>query len=194
MGLPTAFVRLVGCPLRCQWCDTRYAFSGGEVLTLTDIVAKVACLPTQHVCVTGGEPLAQIQTAGLLQMLCDRGLDVSLETSGSLDVSLVDGRVARIVDLKPPSSGEAQRNYWPNLGVLTAQDELKCVIADRADYDWAVSCLNEHQVWGRFPILFSPVQGRLAPGSLADWILQDGLAVRFQLQLHKVLWGDVRGK
>ncbi len=193
-GLPTVFVRLTGCPLRCVWCDTAYSFSGGSLMSLPAILAEVARHPTKRVCVSGGEPLAQKNCLPLLAALCDAGCDVSLETSGALDVSGVDPRVSKIVDLKAPGSGEVERNLWSNLEHLTPHDELKLVLADRADYDWAVAQLRQHGLIGRCPILMAPVQGSLEPGTLADWILADGLPVRLQVQLHKLLWGNMRGK
>jgi len=193
-GLPTVFVRLTGCPLRCVWCDTAYSFSGGTLMSLPAILAEVARHPTKRVCVSGGEPLAQKNCLPLLAALCDAGCDVSLETSGALDVSGVDPRVSKIVDLKAPGSGEVERNLWSNLQYLTPHDELKLVLADRADYDWAVAQLRQHGLIGRCPILMAPVQGSLEPGTLADWILADGLPVRLQVQLHKLLWGNMRGK
>jgi 7-carboxy-7-deazaguanine synthase len=193
-GLPTVFVRLTGCPLRCVWCDTAYSFSGGTLMSLPAILAEVARHPTKRVCVSGGEPLAQKNCLPLLAALCDAGCDVSLETSGALDVSGVDPRVSKIVDLKAPGSGEVERNLWSNLEYLTPHDELKLVLADRADYDWAVAQLHQHGLIGRCPILMAPVQGSLEPGTLADWILADGLPVRLQVQLHKLLWGNMRGK
>jgi len=193
-GLPTVFVRLTGCPLRCVWCDTAYSFSGGTLMSLPAILAEVARHPTKRVCVSGGEPLAQKNCLPLLTALCDAGCDVSLETSGALDVSGVDPRVSKIVDLKAPGSGEVERNLWSNLECLTPHDELKLVLADRADYDWAVAQLRQHGLIGRCPILMAPVQGSLEPGTLADWILADGLPVRLQVQLHKLLWGNMRGK
>lgn len=193
-GLPTVFIRLTGCPLRCRWCDTAYAFTGGETRSIDEILADVARHPTRTVCVTGGEPLAQKACLSLLTALCDAGYDVSLETSGALDISAVDPRVSRIVDLKAPGSGEVARNLASNLDLLTAHDELKVVIANRADYEWARDTLRAHQLDRRCPVLFSPVQGEVAPGDLADWILADGLPVRFQVQLHKLLWQDARGR
>lgn len=194
VGLPTVFVRLTGCPLRCTWCDTEYAFSGGTVMALAAILQDIARHPTRHVCVTGGEPLAQKSCLALLDALCDAGYDVSLETSGALDISGVDPRVARIMDLKAPGSGEVERNRWENLPCLGPRDEVKIIIASRADYDWAKAVLQQHQLSDRCPVLFSPAQGQLAPADLAAWILADGLDVRFQMQLHKVLWGNMRGK
>lgn len=194
IGLPTVFVRLTGCPLRCSWCDTEHAFSGGHRLSIAAIIEKVGEYGVQQVCVTGGEPLAQKNCLPLLTALCDAGYDVSLETSGALDIAQVDPRVSRIVDLKAPGSGECARNRWQNLPLLTPRDELKFVLADRADYDWAVDAIREHQLDKRCPILFSPVQGSLAPQQLAEWIVADRLPVRFQMQLHKLLWGNMRGK
>ena len=194
IGLPTVFVRLTGCPLRCVWCDTEHAFSGGQSMSLTAIVDRVATLGARQVCVTGGEPLAQKNCLSLLTALCDAGYDVSLETSGALDVAGVDARVSRIVDLKAPGSGESGKNFWQNLAVLTPHDELKFVLKDRADYEWARSTIAEQRLDRICPLLFSPVQGDLAPTMLAEWILEDRLPVRFQLQLHKLLWGNIQGK
>lgn len=194
MGLPTVFVRLTGCPLRCRWCDTSYSFQGGEAISLHAILARVETYNTSTICVTGGEPLAQKNCLPLLTALCDAGYSVSLETSGALDISQVDARVSRIVDLKPPSSGEATRNNWNNLAHLTPRDELKFVLADRADYDWARAQIAEHALDRRCPVLFSPVYGELAPAQLAGWILEDRVPVRMQVQLHKLLWGNVPGK
>lgn len=194
IGLPTVFVRLTGCPLRCSWCDTEHAFSGGHRQSIASIIEKVSAYGVQQVCVTGGEPLAQKNCLPLLTALCDSGYDVSLETSGALDIGQVDPRVSRIVDLKAPGSGECARNRWQNLPLLTPRDELKFVLADRADYEWAVATITEHQLNKRCPILFSPVQDSLAPQELAEWIIADRLPVRFQLQLHKLLWGNMRGK
>ncbi len=194
IGLPTVFIRLTGCPLRCVWCDSDYAFSGGESMSIVSIIEQVAAFHCSTVCVTGGEPLAQKSCPDLLAKLCDAGFSVSLETSGALDISGVDLRVARIMDLKAPDSGESAKNRWQNCDVLTAHDEIKFVLASRADYDWAVAASHQHRLFERCPVLFSPVQGSLDPASLAQWILDDGLPVRFQLQLHKVLWGNVKGR
>jgi 7-carboxy-7-deazaguanine synthase len=206
VGLPTVFVRLTGCPLRCVWCDTEYAFSGGELLTLSDILERVAGFGCTTVCVTGGEPLAQKNCLPLLVALCDAGYSVSLETSGALDIGGVDPRVSRIVDLKAPGSGESAKNRWENLDLLTATDELKFVLASRADYDWAVSACRTLSVGDSAsragkrrlleccPVLFSPVRDQLDPAQLAQWILDDRLPVRFQLQLHKLLWGNAKGR
>jgi 7-carboxy-7-deazaguanine synthase len=193
-GLPTVFIRLTGCPLRCRWCDTTYSFQGGETVTLTSLMARVAEYGVPIVCVTGGEPLAQKGCLPLLSALCDAGYSVSLETSGALDVSMVDPRVSRIVDIKPPDSGEASRNRWENLACLTHHDEIKFVLASRADYEWARDVVRAQSLDKVCPILFSPVQGELPPAQLADWILVDRMPVRMQVQLHKVLWGNAPGK
>lgn len=193
-GLPTVFIRLTGCPLRCTWCDTTYAFAGGTALSLPAILERVAAHDCPTVCITGGEPLAQANCLPLLTALCDAGYAVSLETSGALDISGVDPRVSRIVDLKAPDSGEADRNRWENLGVLRQSDEIKIVLASRTDYDWAKSALAGRRLNEICPVLFSPVWDKLPPAQLAEWILADRLPVRFQLQLHKVLWGQERGK
>lgn len=194
VGLPTVFIRLTGCPLRCSWCDTTHAFSGGERLSINDVLSQVSPFATPHVCVTGGEPLAQKNCLPLLEALCDAGYDVSLETSGALDISDVDPRVSRIVDLKAPSSGESAKNYWSNIGCLTQRDELKFVIADRSDYEWMLQVIRDHRLDGRCPLLVSPVQGVIDPQTLAEWVLGDRLPVRFQVQLHKLLWGNMQGK
>jgi 7-carboxy-7-deazaguanine synthase len=188
VGLPTVFVRLTGCPLRCVWCDTAYAFAGGEALPLAEVLSRVAAFGCPTVCVTGGEPLAQKACLDLLAALCDAGYSVSLETSGALDIGGVDERVSRIVDLKAPGSGEVAKNRWENLALLTPRDELKLVLASEADYEWAKMQLREHALDARCTVLFSPVQGQLEPAQLAAWILRDRLPVRFQLQLHKILW------
>lgn len=194
VGLPTVFIRLTGCPLRCVWCDTEYAFTGGEAMTREAVLAAVRGYPAQQVCVTGGEPLAQKECLALLADLCDAGYDVSLETSGALDIAAVDPRVARIMDLKAPDSGECARNLWSNLECLRPGDEIKIVVASRADYEWAREEIRRHALAERCPVLLSPAQGRVEPADLAAWILADGLPVRFQLQLHKLLWGNMRGK
>ena len=194
VGLPTVFIRLTGCPLRCTWCDTEYAFTGGEPRSISEIVEEVRKHGTRTVCVTGGEPLAQKNCLPLLTALCDTGFDVSLETSGALDIGGVDPRVSRVMDLKAPGSGESDKNLWAIILHLRANDEVKIVIADRVDYEWARTTIAEHRLATRCPVLLSPVQGKLTPADLADWILADHLPVRFQLQLHKVLWGNMRGK
>jgi 7-carboxy-7-deazaguanine synthase len=186
-------VRLTGCPLRCVWCDTEYAFHGGSWRDLSDIVEEVAKYRTQHVCVTGGEPLAQKRCLSLLRQLCDAGFAVSLETSGAIDLSDVDTRVVKVMDLKAPGSGEQQRNLWSNLAALTLQDQIKIVLADRVDYEWARDVIAEHDLATRHEVLLSPVHGKLAPRDLAEWILADRLPVRMQLQMHKLLWGEEPG-
>ncbi|MDB5801109.1 MAG: radical domain protein [Rhodocyclales bacterium] len=194
VGLPTVFVRLTGCPLRCTWCDTEYAFNGGAYQSIDEILTEVARHGTPYVCVTGGEPLAQKPCLALLSALCDAGFSVSLETSGALDVGAVDARVSKIMDLKAPGSGEVDKNLWSNLAHLTPRDELKLVLADEADYLWAREQLETHGLVRRCPVLFSPVQGSLKPADLAEWVLRDKLAVRMQVQLHKVIWGDAQGR
>lgn len=194
-GLPTVFVRLTGCPLRCGYCDTAYAFSGGELRGLAEIVDAVAAFDVRHVTVTGGEPLAQPGAIRLLGRLCDRGHAVSLETSGALDVSAVDPRVAKIVDVKTPGSGEAARNLWTNLEHCGPGDQAKFVICDRADYEWAKLKCDEFRLTERFgEVLFSPSTPDIEPRVLADWIVADRLPVRFQVQLHKILWGSEPGR
>jgi len=188
------FIRLTGCPLRCTWCDTEYAFTGGTPTRIEDVLAEVARYPTRYVCVTGGEPLAQKSCLPLLKALCDAGHDVCLETSGALDITLVDPRVARIMDLKAPGSGETDKNLLSNIADLRQTDEVKIVIASRADYDWAKEIIAAHQLSACCDVVLSPVAGQLNPTELAEWILADGLAVRFQIQLHKLLWSDARGK
>lgn len=194
VGLPTVFVRLTGCPLRCTWCDTTYSFTGGEAATVESVLAEVAKYPARQVCVTGGEPLSQKDCLPLLTALCDAGYDVSLETSGALDVAGVDPRVSRIMDLKAPGSGEVGRNLWSNLDFLNDRDEIKVVIASRDDYEWARDVIRQRHLDRLCPVLLSPAQGLLEASSLAEWILADGLNVRFQLQLHKLLWGNMQGK
>jgi 7-carboxy-7-deazaguanine synthase len=193
-GLPTVFVRLTGCPLRCTWCDTTYSFTGGEPSSIDAVLAEVAKYPARQVCVTGGEPLAQKECLPLLGALCDAGYEVSLETSGALDITGVDPRVSRIMDLKAPDSGESARNRWENLAALKHNDEIKIVIASRGDYEWARQAIREHRLAERCPVLLSPAAGLVEPTALAEWILADGLDVRFQMQLHKLLWGNAQGK
>ncbi|MBB3826976.1 7-carboxy-7-deazaguanine synthase QueE [Xanthomonas arboricola] len=193
-GWPTVFVRLTGCPLRCQYCDTAYAFHGGQWHDIDAIVADVASHGVRHVCVTGGEPLAQKRCLVLLQKLCDAGFDVSLETSGALDVSEVDARVSRVVDIKTPASGESHRNRWDNLALLTARDQIKFVICSRADYDWSREIVAAHALDRRCTVWFSPSKSEVTPRQLADWIVADRLPVRFQMQLHKILWNDEPGR
>lgn len=194
VGLPTVFVRLTGCPLRCTYCDTEYAFYGGHWHSFDDILARVREYGARHVCVTGGEPLAQRACIGLLAALCDAGFSVSLETGGAMDVSKVDARVMKVVDIKTPASGEAARNRWENLEHLSGGDELKFVICNRDDYEWARDKLREHDLAARCELLFSPSHGQQDARELAEWILQDGLPVRFQVQLHKILWGEETGR
>jgi 7-carboxy-7-deazaguanine synthase len=194
VGFPTVFVRLTGCPLRCQYCDTAYAFHAGEWFDLDAVLLKVREMGAKYVCVTGGEPLAQPNCLKLLERLCDAGFAVSLETSGALDVAAVDARVSRVIDVKTPASNEAARNRIENFAHLSQRDQLKFVICSRADYDWSKEFMRTHALTERCRILFSPSYTQLAPALLADWILADRLPVRFQLQLHKVLWGDVPGK
>lgn len=194
VGLPTVFVRLTGCPLRCSWCDTEYAFHGGTSRSLPGLLAAVQAFDIPRVCVTGGEPLAQKGCNPLLAALCDAGYSVSLETSGALDIGGVDPRVSRIMDLKAPGSGEADKNRWANIPLLNHNDEVKIVLADESDYRWACERIAEHRLTERCPVLLSPVHGQLSPGMLADWILRDGLSVRLQMQMHKLLWNDARGR
>ena len=193
-GWPTVFVRLTGCPLRCQYCDTAYAFHGGEWWSIDAIVEHVRSFGVRHVCVTGGEPLAQKRCLELLSRLCDAGLAVSLETSGAIDVSAVDARVSRVVDIKTPGSQEAHRNRWENLPLLTAHDQVKFVICGRGDYEWARDQVREHRLDARCDVLFSPSKSEVSPTELADWIVTDRLPVRFQMQLHKLLWNDEPGR
>ena len=195
VGLPTVFVRLTGCPLRCQYCDSAYAFSGGTLMSLNDIVDQVSDYAVKRVTVTGGEPLAQPNVLTLMRALCDAGCYVSLETSGALDISEVDERVVRVVDLKTPDSQESHRNLWSNVHALSPQDQVKFVLCSRSDYDWAKLKCDEHGLYGRVAdVLFSPSFSELSPTDLANWIVADRLDVRMQVQLHKQLWGDVPGK
>jgi 7-carboxy-7-deazaguanine synthase len=193
IGLPTTFVRLTGCPMRCVYCDTAYAFSGGSNMSLADIMLKVAELGAPYVTVTGGEPLAQKECHGLLTALCDAGYSVSLETGGAMDIRAVDPRVSVILDIKTPGSGELAKNLWSNLALLKASDEVKFVLCDRADYDWAKQQLAEHKLNQTCPVIFSPVYSQVEPSDLAAWVLADKLPVRMQVQLHKILWGEKPG-
>jgi 7-carboxy-7-deazaguanine synthase len=194
VGIPTVFVRLTGCPLRCGYCDTAYAFHGGEWWTIEDVLARVRALEVSHVCVTGGEPLAQPTAAALLTALCDGGWRVSLETSGAMPLAAVDPRVVKVVDIKTPGSGEASRNRYDELARLGAADLIKFVIVDRADYEWSRAQLRERRLAERCTVLFSPSHAELPARDLADWVLEDRLPVRFQVQLHKYLWGDQPGR
>lgn len=193
VGLPTVFIRLTGCPLRCQYCDTSYAFQGGELMSLEQIVERTASYNCTHVCVTGGEPLAQPGCITLLQALCDAGYQVSLETSGARDLAAVDTRVMIVMDLKTPGSQECEKNLFSNLAFIKPQDQIKFVLCDRKDYDWACQIIYEYQLTEKTQVLFSPSWQQLDATQLANWIIKDGLRVRFQLQLHKILWNDAPG-
>lgn len=194
VGLPTVFVRLTGCPLRCGYCDTAYAFQGGANMSLEQILERVAGYGARYVTVTGGEPLAQKECIPLLEKLCDAGYSVSLETSGAMDTSKVDARVSVILDIKTPGSGEEKKNLWSNLDRIKPTDEVKFVLCGREDYDWARRVLAERGLADKCTVLFSPVYSQLNPTDLADWVLQDRLPVRMQVQLHKILWGETPGK
>jgi 7-carboxy-7-deazaguanine synthase len=194
VGMPTTFVRLTGCPLRCRYCDTAYAFTGGEPMSLAQILERVRELGAHHVCVTGGEPLAQRGVFALMTALCDAGHRVSIETSGALPIDAIDPRVVRVVDLKTPGSGEVERNRYDQLAHLRAADQVKFVICDRADYDWSRAQVEQHALAQRCGVLFSPSHEQLPAGELADWIVADRLPVRLQVQLHKYLWGNVPGR
>ena len=193
VGIPTIFIRLTGCPLRCQYCDTAYAFSGGDKMTLNDIMNKVATYECKTICLTGGEPLAHPNVHALMKLLCDEGYRVSIETSGALCIAAIDKRVMIVMDLKTPDSKESAKNELSNLDHLKLTDQIKFVLCSRNDYDWAKSMLEHHELTKRCHILFSPSFGELDPQTLATWILQDKLSVRFQLQLHKILWNDAQG-
>lgn len=193
VGLPTVFVRLTGCPLRCQYCDTAYAFNGGKMMPMADIMERVSSFDCQHVCVTGGEPLAQVGCCALLRQLCDAGHAVSIETSGARSLEGVDDRVMIVMDLKTPGSGEVDKNKLTNLDLLKPSDQIKFVICSQEDYQWACQMVIDHQLATRFQVLFSPSWGQLNPRTLADWIIEDRIPVRFQLQLHKILWNDAPG-
>ena len=194
VGFPTVFVRLTGCPLRCSYCDTTYAFSGGVKQTLSTIIDKVDKYKARYVTVTGGEPLAQTECNGLLVLLVDKGYEVSLETSGAIDISNVDQRVVKVMDLKTPNSDEMDKNLYQNIDFLTMKDQVKFVIADSVDYEWSKSIMEKYDLSARCQILFSPVMGKMNPTELAENIIQDNLPVRFQIQLHKYLWDDTPGK
>lgn len=194
VGIPTTFIRLTGCPLRCGYCDTEYAFYGGETLSISAIIEQVASLGARYINVTGGEPLAQKRVHDLMKTLCDEGYYVSLETSGALDVSQVDPRVVKVLDVKTPGSGEMAKNLQANYAYLTKNDQVKYVVCDHADFEWSKEHMLQHQLNDQCEVLFSPVQGNLSATDLADWVLRDKLPVRFQIQLHKHLWGDKPGK
>ncbi len=194
IGLPTVFIRLTGCPLRCTYCDTDYAFSGGENMSVAAIMDRVASFVPRYVCVTGGEPLAQKNCLTLLVALCDAGYEVSLETGGALDIGGVDARVMRVLDIKTPASGEEAKNRWDNLPLLTPHDEIKFVLCDEADYRWAVQVIAQHNLATKCEVTFSPAHGLLDATRLAEWILRDRLPVRMQLQLHKILWPNEAGR
>ena len=194
VGLPTVFVRLTGCPLRCSFCDTAYAFHGGTKMDISDIVAKVQTYQPRYVTVTGGEPLAQKSCFSLLKALCDLGVEVSLETSGAINIADVDPRVVCVMDLKTPGSGEESKNRYENISLLKQTDQLKFVICDRNDYDWACNKIDEFDLAEHCEVLLSPVHGELQPADIADWIIEDKLAVRLQVQLHKYLWNDEPGR
>lgn len=194
VGLPTVFIRLTGCPLRCSYCDTAYAFSGGEAFTIAEIIDEVRRYSPKYVTVTGGEPLAQKNCHSLLVELCEQGFEVSLETSGALDVSAVDSRVIKVLDLKTPGSGESHRNVMSNLHYLSSHDQIKFVICDKADYEWSKQLVHQYALFEKCEILFSPSHSQMSNQELAEWILADKLPVRFQIQLHKYIWGDVAGR
>jgi 7-carboxy-7-deazaguanine synthase len=194
VGIPTVFIRLTGCPLRCHYCDTAYAFHGGQWWTISDILAEIKKYQTHYVTVTGGEPLAQKACLDLLTLLCDENYDVSLETSGALPVASVDPRVVKVLDIKTPQSGEVEKNDWDNLLHLNKKDQVKFVICDEADYNWAKEIIIQYQLLKKVDILFSPSYQQLPATQLADWILRDQLPVRMQIQLHKFLWGEASGR
>lgn len=193
IGLPTAFIRLTGCPLRCTYCDTTYAFMGGKNMSVAEILRTISAYKTRYATVTGGEPLAQKNCIHLLRALCDAGYEVSLETSGALDISEVDKRVMRVVDIKTPASGESEKNRWENLPRLNRHDEVKFVLCDESDYQWAGQILRQHDLAGKCEVVFSPAHGTLDATQLAEWMLRDGLPVRMLVQLHKLLWHDAPG-
>jgi len=194
VGLPTVFVRLTGCPLRCSYCDTEYAFHGGQKMEISDIVKQVEQYKPRYITVTGGEPLAQQTSAELLTALADLGAEVSIETSGAMDISVIDSRVVTVMDLKTPASGEESKNKYDNIVLLKQKDQVKFVICDRADYEWSCEKLSEYKLVDRCEVLFSPIHGQLKPSDLADWIIEDNLPVRMQIQMHKYLWGDEQGR
>lgn len=196
IGLPTVFVRLTGCPLRCTYCDTAYAFHGGDKMDIADIVEQVQSYQPRYVTVTGGEPLAQKSCYELLSALCDldSDIEVSLETSGAMDITNVDPRIICVMDLKTPASGEEAKNKYENIAKLKPQDQIKFVICNKRDYDWSCQKLAEYDLTNKCEVLFSPIHGELKPSDLADWIIQDNLPVRMQIQMHKYLWNDEQGR
>ena len=193
-GFPTVFVRLTGCPLRCTWCDTEYAFAGGQWMEIEDIIEHIKSFQTPYVCVTGGEPLAQKRCINLLDKLTENGFNVSLETSGAVSIANVNDSITTVMDLKAPGSGEEQKNLYENINYLDAKDQIKFVIKDRTDYHWSLETIKRYNLIDKCEILFSPVAGEINPTDLAQWILDDKLLVRFQLQLHKILWDDAQGR
>ncbi len=194
IGKPTLFVRLTGCPLRCVWCDTEYAFNGGEYWQMPTLIEKIESYHPQNICITGGEPLAQLKPClELMKILCDKGYPLSLETSGSIDISDVDTRVSKVMDLKAPDSGEMSKNLYANIQYLTQHDELKFVIKSRKDYDWAVMKINEFSLAKKTNVIISPCFGDINERELAEWVIKDNLPVRFQIQMHKILWHDAEG-
>lgn len=194
VGIPTVFIRLTGCPLRCQYCDTTYAFQGGRMMELDAVLSEVKKYKADYVTVTGGEPLAQKTCFSLLERLCDEKYEVSLETSGALDISLVDSRVIKVVDIKTPGSGEVEKNRWENMDYLLSHDQIKFVICDEFDYNWAKQMMQKYHLENKCHVLFSPSYQQINPALLADWILRDQLPVRMQIQLHKILWGEAVGR
>lgn len=193
-GFPTVFVRLTGCPLRCTWCDTEYAFAGGQWMGINDIIDQIKSFKTPYVCVTGGEPLAQKRCINLLDQLVENGFNVSLETSGAVSIANVNDSITTVMDLKAPSSGEEQKNLYENINYLDAKDQIKFVIKDRTDYHWCLDTIKRYNLIDKCEVLLSPVAGEIDPKDLAQWILDDKLLVRFQLQLHKILWDDAQGR
>jgi len=193
VGLPTIFIRLSGCPMRCHYCDTAYAFQGGSMMNMDDIMEAIKKYDTRYVTVTGGEPLAQKEVLSLLKVLADQNYDVSLETGGGISIKEVDPRIKIILDIKTPESGEEKKNHWENLNLIHVKDEIKFVLCSREDYDWAKKILDQYKLTERCHVLFSPVYQKLNTTDLGNWILQDQLPVRLQIQLHKLLWGEKPG-
>jgi 7-carboxy-7-deazaguanine synthase len=193
VGLPTIFIRLSGCPMRCHYCDTAYAFQGGSIMTIDEIMNSIKKYDTRYVTVTGGEPLAQKEVLGLLKVLADQNYEVSLETGGGLSIKDIDPRIKIILDIKTPESGEEKKNHWDNLNLIHSKDEIKFVLCSREDYDWAKKILNQYNLAEKCAVLFSPVYQKLNTTDLGNWILEDHLPVRMQIQLHKLLWGEKPG-